>query len=276
MEEPLTDNPLPLEPKYKGLDALLHRVGAENRYQIISFVIFSMQWFCMGWVLTGGDFFFMDATFVCADSVGEQCQKYVCSLHEDQWRSYLDPSLPKTATTAFSTIYACNKEAVLTTVKSMIFVGSFIGFFLFPHIADNKGRKIAIVLSWGCATLGVILVAAGQNLAMVAAGWFITGFGGNPAITLSYSFINEQSLGKSRQYFSIGIQLLFAVGESLVGLLFKQVMDWRILAYVLVGFFGITGITQLYLVETPKFMSKRDKQATLEIYNGIARKNNKP
>jgi hypothetical protein len=47
---------------------------------------------------------------------------------------------------------------------------------------------------------------------MVGIGLFLAGFGGNPAITLSYSFIYEQSLGKSRQYFSIGIQIAFAIG----------------------------------------------------------------
>jgi hypothetical protein len=47
---------------------------------------------------------------------------------------------------------------------------------------------------------------------MVAIGQFLAGFGGNPAITLDYSFINEQSIGKSRQYFSVGIQISLAIG----------------------------------------------------------------
>jgi OCT family organic cation transporter-like MFS transporter 4/5 len=47
---------------------------------------------------------------------------------------------------------------------------------------------------------------------MTGFGWFFIGFGANPAITLSYSFINEQSLGKYRQYFSVGIQMALALG----------------------------------------------------------------
>ena len=110
---------------------------------------------------------------------------------------------------------------------------------------------------------------------MVGAGWFLGGFGGNPAITLSYSFINEQSLGKSRQYFSIGIQLWFAVGESIIGFIFKAFGDWRPIGYMLIGIFLFTALTQLYLLETPRFMVKKSLDETLKIYNTIGYRNGK-
>ena len=47
---------------------------------------------------------------------------------------------------------------------------------------------------------------------MIGLGQFFTGFGCNPAITLAYSFINEQCLGKSRQLYSIAIQVFLALG----------------------------------------------------------------
>ena len=72
----------------------------------------------------------------------------------------------------------------------MVYIGSFTGFFVFPHIADNYGRKLGINLAWGFLSIGVIIAAASQNVFMIGAGWFLIGFGGNPAITLSYSFIN--------------------------------------------------------------------------------------
>lgn len=74
----------------------------------------------------------------------------------------------------------------------MVYIGSFCGFFFFPYIADNFGRKIAINISWGVCCLGVILAAAAAkvNIYMVGAGFFLGGFGGNPAVTLDFSFIN--------------------------------------------------------------------------------------
>lgn len=161
---------------------------------------------------------------------------------------YIDPSAPKLIANTFGTIYACNKDYVLTILSSIVYIGSFIGFFIFPYIADNQGRKLAINLSWAVCTAGVILAAFSQNIYMVGAGWFLGGFGGNPAITLSYSFINEQSLGKSRQYYSIGIQLWFALGEAVIGFIFKKFNDWRPVNYMLIGLFVATALTQIYLI----------------------------
>lgn len=133
-------------------------------------------------------------------------------MPEAEWWNYIKPGTPKIIANSFGTLYACDKDYVLTILSSIVYMGSFVGFFFFPYIADNFGRKLAINASWLTCCAGVILSAFSQNVYMVGAGWFLGGFGGNPAITLSYSFINEQSLGKSRQYFSIGIQLWFAVG----------------------------------------------------------------
>jgi MFS family permease len=75
-------------------------------------------------------------------------------------------------------------------LESLVYIGSLIGFFLFPYVADNWGRKKAMHAAWGCCSLGVVLMATASEVSMVAIGQFLAGFGGNPAITLDYSFIN--------------------------------------------------------------------------------------
>jgi hypothetical protein len=40
----------------------------------------------------------------------------------------------------------------------------------------------------------------------------LAGFGTNPAITLCFSFINEQCLGRARQGFGVGVQIFLALG----------------------------------------------------------------
>lgn len=240
----------PLKVTYTGLDAILERVGAQGKYQIFTFIIFSLQWFCVSWLLTGGGFFFDDVEFECPNKAftRQECNDWVCAQPDYAWASYISPNFPKVIANSFGTIYACNKEYVLTTLSTIVYIGSFVGFFFFPYIADNYGRKLAINASWLTSCAGVILTAFSRNVYMVGAGWFLGGFGGNPAITLSYSFINEQSLGKYRQYFSVGIQLWFAVGESIIGFIFKKFGDWRPIAYMLIGIFLATAITQLYLL----------------------------
>lgn len=58
-----------------------------------------------------------------------------------------------------------------------------------PLIADNKGRKIAELISWIIAVLGCGVLLISMNLELVAIGSFMMGFGTNAAINLHYSFI---------------------------------------------------------------------------------------
>lgn len=60
-------------------------------------------------------------------------------------------------------------------------------------IADNFGRLYALISAWICATVGCLLMSASVNYPMMLIGYFLSGFGVNPAITLHYSFINEHS-----------------------------------------------------------------------------------
>ena len=165
MEEAVNAEVNPLTPKYTGLDHLLYKVGGEGLYQKITFVIFSAQWFCISWLLTGGAFFFHSVVWDCPGSLNQvQCNEWVCSLPEDQWKDHISPSFPKAIANSFPTLYACDKDKILTVLSLMVYIGSFCGFFIFPYIADNFGRKIAINIAWATSCLGVILVAASVNV----------------------------------------------------------------------------------------------------------------
>lgn len=72
----------------------------------------------------------------------------------------------------------------------MVFVGSLIGFFIIPFIADNMGRRIAMIISWIICTIGVIILVFANSIFLIGAGYFLAGLGSNPAITLCFSFIN--------------------------------------------------------------------------------------
>ena len=65
-------------------------------------------------------------------------------------------------------------------------------------IRDNKipilRRKIGIVLAWVIGCIGALIVSfLYQNYYVVGLGFFLMGFGVNPAITLQFSFFNEHS-----------------------------------------------------------------------------------
>jgi OCT family organic cation transporter-like MFS transporter 4/5 len=106
----------------------------------------------------------------------------------------------------------CELDYQATILTSMIYVGSLVGFFVIPHLADNYGRKIMIHISWGICVIGTLLIASAPSPILVGFGFFFSGFGANPAITLNYSFINEQVVGKWRQRYGIIIQVTLGIG----------------------------------------------------------------
>ena len=106
----------------------------------------------------------------------------------------------------------CEQDYLVAVLTSLVYFGSLVGFFVIPFIADNWGRKITILISWTFFVIGIGTICIADSPNMIGMGQFFAGFGCNPAITLSYSFINEQCSGKSRQFFGIGIQVFFAFG----------------------------------------------------------------
>lgn len=159
----------------------------------------------------------------------------------------------------------------------MVFIGSLIGFFIIPFIADNLGRKIAIQISWVICTLGVFLLVIANSVALIGIGYFLAGLGSNPAITLCFSFINEQCLYKSRQRYGVFVQIFLALGESTIALMFipKGEWGWRWVMGVLLAMVIIVNGFLFYLLETPKFLFNKNKQKTLLVLNQIATRNKK-
>ena len=94
----------------------------------------------------------------------------------------------------------------------MLFFGALVGFFIIPNIADNSGRKGALRVAWAIGIVSVGLMAIADSPAVIGFALFFIGLGTNPAITLAFSFINEQTLGNSRQRFGVGVQIGLALG----------------------------------------------------------------
>ena len=87
-----------------------------------------------------------------------------------------------------------------------------------------------------------------SSVVMIGMGQLLSGFGINPAITLSYSFINEQCLGKNRQLYSIMIQIAFAVGECMIAFIFLSSFSWRSILQIILIFSVGALICLSYLV----------------------------
>ena len=72
----------------------------------------------------------------------------------------------------------------------MLFVGALFGFFVIPYMADNYGRRLAMRVAWGLATVSILILFVSDSPNMIGLSLFLVGFSTNPAITLTFTFIN--------------------------------------------------------------------------------------
>jgi OCT family organic cation transporter-like MFS transporter 4/5 len=170
----------------------------------------------------------------------------------------------------------CEYDYLVPILTSLLYIGSFIGFFVIPYIADNYGRKKAAQIAWACFVIGVFIMGIADSPNMVGVGQFIAGFGSNPAITLCYSFINEEVLRKKRQYYGVMLQVFLAIGECIIGFLFMPKESWKWVILILFGLTVGTFFLLFYVEESPKYLLSRPKKEALKVLNNIARKNGKP
>ena len=169
----------------------------------------------------------------------------------------------------------CELDYLPTVLISILYFGCLVGYFCIPTIADNYGRKIAIKIAWVIYGLGVVLIGFSFHPSLVGIGEFMAGFGSNPAITLCFSFLNEQCLRKKRQRYGVIVQGFFGVGVCVIGLIFISDITWRYVFYILLGLIVLWFFFLFYLLETPKFLLSRKKKKILAVLNIMAKRNNK-
>lgn len=196
-----------------------------------------------------GQGFFFDNSYTCNHIEDqEQCKKYICDLSQTERPAALK-SHANSIVFAFDREYfICENEYLRPILQSLLYFGSLLGFFVIPYIADNWGRRIAMRISWGIFAIGIIFLSLADSPNMIGMGQLLTGFGCNPAITLCYSFINEQVLRAKRQYYGVIIQVFLAIGECTIAFMFIPDYSWRVVCFILLGLVAATWVSLTYLL----------------------------
>lgn len=84
----------------------------------------------------------------------------------------------------------------------MPYLGSFVGFLVFPALSDNKGRRFSHTLALICGAIGCILMSCAVGEAafpMMLIGFLIAGFSFNPSTSVHFSYLRELTLGEFRE-----------------------------------------------------------------------------
>ncbi|CAD8213754.1 unnamed protein product [Paramecium pentaurelia] len=119
-------------------------------------------------------------------------------------------------------------------------------------------------------SFGALLVTFAMNYQMIAIGLFFLGFGGNPTITVHYSFINEHSCnlyiskilyrGQFREVQNVGVQVFFAIDEFAIIALAYFITYWRWLAVSVAIPSILLNIGNLLIFESPQFLYTKNKK----------------
>ena len=62
------------------------------------------------------------------------------------------------------------------------------GLLVVTFMADNYGRKMSLIISWGICVVGSILVVLNENIISVAIGLFLSGFGSDASCNITFLF----------------------------------------------------------------------------------------
>ncbi|CAD8213752.1 unnamed protein product [Paramecium pentaurelia] len=174
--------------------------------------------------------------------------------------------------TAFDALLPCHRT-LQSIIQSTVYLGSVSGLIISSFIADNYGRKLSLSISWAMTSFGALLVTFAMNYQMIAIGLFFLGFGGNPTITVHYSFINEHSQGNFREVQNVGVQVFFAIGEFAIIALAYFITYWRWLAVSVAIPSILLNIGNLLIFESPQFLYTKNKKKCVKILNQIAKLN---
>jgi hypothetical protein len=119
------------------------------------------MWFLTACLLLGMNFFF-DDSFTCKDPIladKDDCQTYVCSLPSWARPDAIAEHAPSIIFEFNNYLICPDHKTIVSVLQDMMFVGSLVGFFVIPFIADNFGARLALKIAWGLATVAIPLVA---------------------------------------------------------------------------------------------------------------------
>ncbi|XP_069956927.1 organic cation transporter protein-like [Cherax quadricarinatus] len=161
------------------------------------------------------------------NNITDQCKQDVFSnstTHCSKW--VYDNSL-FSATTVSQFDLTCERTWLGPLAVSVYMAGMLIGAIVIGDFSDRFGRKKGMLLSALLIGTGGILSAVSPNYCMFLIMRFFTGAGGIGLFQITFVQAIEFTGTKWRTFCGIFIEVPFAVGEAMAGVLAVFIRDWR-------------------------------------------------
>lgn len=111
-------------------------------------------------------------------------------MDASKWPDYTARPLAVSISTEFGP-YQCSEEGKLNLLRAVMYAGVFVGYMVFLFFADNFGRRVSMLLSWGVTVVGLFILSISWSMSMVSTGLFLAGAGCESSIRIGMAILSE-------------------------------------------------------------------------------------
>jgi hypothetical protein len=208
--------------------SVLEKVGGNGRYQTWSLVIWCIIIMVAGSSSFFNAFLFYQEDYYCQDQL--DCHAYVCALPPEQRKAFVDPTFTSLASKFGD--YRCGGEAELDRLQSFVYIGGIVGVIAGAFLSEVMTKKILMILTVGANLVGLVVVIIAPTLFVASIGLFVNFAAKCIQMEVIICFITEAVSEEIRGKHTIVIYILFAVGVTLNGLIFKLIPQWELVLIV--------------------------------------------
>jgi len=188
---------------------------------------------------------------------------------------YDDSLWESSATTEFD--FTCSRSFLAPFTTSAYTIGMLFGSVGNGFVSDYFGRKRAHLLCLITYLVGAIAGALSVNTVMLIVFRALAGVGATAMFNISFVIVVEFMPIKHRTMVGMAINMVFAVGEALVGVAAIYVRQWRTLQLIISVPSAILFLAYWYIPESLRWLVNQKKyEQAEEVAQRIARINGAP
>ncbi|OLY85542.1 Vacuolar protein sorting-associated protein 73 [Smittium mucronatum] len=148
-------------------------------------------------------------------------------------------------------------EVYFGFVTSVLALGGLIGSILSGKLADSLGRKKSLILNSSILFVGSILETFAYSPFMLVLGRFLSGIGAGIGFVIVPMYLTEIAPIKSRGFLNMFNTVGAALGtfvSQVLGHFLNTDHGWRVVLGSGIFMSVFSGITLLYIVESPRYL----------------------
>ncbi|KAG4075715.1 hypothetical protein HA402_003540 [Bradysia odoriphaga] len=153
----------------------------------------------------------------------------------------------------------CDREILRTTVQVALYVGKFLGAFIFGIIADKYGRKTSVTIA------SILYIVCGPVSAFVNTYWLFLicriglGLAGSGVYHSAYTILTEFASIKYRSTLSIFFSVSYPIGMMILAIFAYFIHPWRQLQIALSVPAVFLVVHFFLLEESPRWLMSKGK-----------------